>query len=353
MTDDAGSAGGFRPWRVAWSEALYGERGFYRGDEGPRGHFETSANAPGGVGPLLAEALLTLARRHGCTRIVDVGAGRGELLGALAASVDGELALQGVDVVRRPARLPAEVEWLESPGGALLPDALAELDGALVVAHEWLDVVPCDVLEVDDAGELRVVEVGPGGTERLGPVAEAEQRDWCARWWPHEEASPGARVEVGLARDRAWAELLGRVRSGVVLAVDYGHDAGERPPLGTLAAHRAGRLVPPVPDGSCDLTADVAWDSLTAAGLAMMQHGAHAGEPRLVSQRVALAELGVDAARPPAPGEGDDPAAYLLALQRAAAAATLLDPGGLGGLAWLAQEVATGHAVTPPARVEP
>src|SRR3954447_14580879 len=110
MIDDAGPTGGFRPWRVAWSEALYGERGFYRRDEGPRAHFETSANAPGGVGPLLAEALLTLARRHGCTRIVDIGAGRGELLSALAAQVDadvsGELALQGIDVVRRPAGLP-------------------------------------------------------------------------------------------------------------------------------------------------------------------------------------------------------------------------------------------------------
>ena len=35
---------------------------------------------------LLAEALLTLAERHGCTQIVDVGAGRGELLGALRQS---------------------------------------------------------------------------------------------------------------------------------------------------------------------------------------------------------------------------------------------------------------------------
>ena len=47
--------------------------------------------------------------------------------------------------------------------------------------------------------------------------------------------------------------------------MDYGHLAAARPPAGTLAAHRAGRLVPPVPDGSCDLTADVAWDSLAAA----------------------------------------------------------------------------------------
>jgi SAM-dependent MidA family methyltransferase len=339
----------FRPWRVAWTEALYGERGFYRRTEGPRGHFETSANAAGGVTELLAEALAGLARRHGCDAVVDVGAGRGELLTAMAAHSgelmqSGELSLTGVDVVGRPAGLPDAVRWLESPGGDVLP---AELDGlatTLVIAHEWLDVVPCDVLERDDQGRLRLVEVDDSGQERLGPPASAGQEEWCARWWPG-----GSRVEVGLARDAAWAGLVSRVSSGVVVAVDYGHERRSRPPRGSLAAHRSGHAVPPVPDGSCDVTAEVAWDSLVAAA-----HDPRHPEPELVSQRTALSGLGVDAARPVV---GADTAAYLRGLQRSGAAATLLDPGGLGGLTWLirpvVRPVAIGQPERAPARLEP
>ena len=95
-----------------------------------------------------------------------------------------------------------------------------------------------------------------------------------------------------------------------------------RPPTGTLAAHRAGHLVRPVPDGSCDLTAHVAVDSLPGAGL------------RLQTQREALLDLGVRADRPALELARDDPPAYLLGLARVSAAATLLDPGGPGGLTW-------------------
>jgi SAM-dependent MidA family methyltransferase len=349
---------GFRPWRDAWAEALYGVHGFYRRTEGPRGHFETSANAPGGVTGLLAEALLELARRHGCHRVVDLGAGRGELLHTLAGGAQ-ELELLGVDVVRRPADLPPSVGWVLSPGGAELPSELVDLEAALVVAHEWLDVVPCDVLELDGAGQLREVEVDGAGTERLGPRATAELEDWCARWWPVAGLAPGVRVEVGLTRDRAWADLLARVRSGVVLAVDYGHVATGRPPRGSLAGHRSGRLVPPRPDGSCDLTAEVAWDSLIGSRTPTRQRGVisdgrlpQSSElgPELVSQRAALRALGVDGARPAPAG---DTAAYLRDLQRAGAAATLLDRGGLGGLSWLIQPVAIGQPEPPPARLEP
>jgi SAM-dependent MidA family methyltransferase len=360
---------GFRPWREAWTQALYGERGFYRREDGPRSHFETSANAPGGEVRILAEAVARLAARHGCRRVVDLGAGRGELVAALAVLVPGGVAssgsgpmahdpddvavveVTGVDVVARPAGLPSEVGWLVSPGGAALPEALDNLETTLVIAHEWLDVVPCDVLGLAGDGRLHVVEVDGRGVERLGGPPSDEALAWCEQWWPLPDAEPGERVEVGLARDAAWAGLLSRVRSGVVVAVDYGHVADARPPGGTLSAHRGGRLVPPVPDGSCDLTAHVAWDSLLAGSGGAMQ-----------TQRAALTGLGVDGRRPAA--EPSHPA-YLAELQRAAAAATLLDPGGLGGLGWLvcpvqrsdaaeaAHDAAIGQAEPPPARLEP
>ena len=119
--------------------------------DGPAAHFRTASHAA----PLaLASALLRVAREAACTAIVDVGAGRGELLGALAAvDDDGQprLSLHGVDVVDRPAALPARVGWTCAPQD-VPPAALA---GALVVAWELLDTVPCPVLEVAGDGFLR------------------------------------------------------------------------------------------------------------------------------------------------------------------------------------------------------
>ena len=230
-----------------------------------------------------------------------------------------------------------------------------------MVANEWLDVVPLDVLEVDRAGRLRVVEVDVTGAERLGEPPDPAALAWCQRWWPLTAAEPGARIEVGASRDRAWADLVARVDTGLCLAVDYGHTRADRPGAGSLAAHRAGHLVPPVPDGSCDLTAHVALDSLAAS--------------RLTDQRTALAELGVDAtlADPQAvpssagahgragapvrsgPDRGPDPSAYLRELQRSGAAAVLLDRGGLGGFGWVVsggrRAGAIGQSDPPAARV--
>ena len=90
----------------------------------------------------------------------------------------------------------------------------------------------------------------------------------------------GCRVEVGSARDLAWADLVARVRRGTLLAVDYGHTRGDRPAHGTLTAYRDGALVAPVPDGSCDLTAHVAVDALD--------------HDEVTTQRTALRDLGVD-----------------------------------------------------------
>ena len=297
------------PWKMAWQHALYGPTGFYYRPEGPAGHFRTAAHA---AAPDLVQALHRLAAEYGCTAIVDVGAGRGELLTALAADQGPRgtgLALWGVDVVPRPSRLTPAVGW--SPGLAALPDRV--LAGALVIAWELLDVVPCPILEHDDDGELREVLVDPAtGREALGQPADRAEIDWCERWWPIENGEPGDRVEVGDSRDRFWAGLVSRsVRAGagVVLAVDYAHRQPDRPALGSLTGFRAGRALPPRPDGSMDLTAHVAIDAVAAAGL---EAGASASE--LTTQHEALRGLGVRNRE-------------------------LLDPGGLGGFSWLQQPI--------------
>ncbi|WP_345508242.1 SAM-dependent methyltransferase [Terrabacter aeriphilus] len=327
------------PWRDAWHTALYAAgRGFYVAGGGPAAHFTTATHRP--TGALLAEALLAVPE-HPVRVVVDVGAGRGELathlVGALAsgsryAAAPGHagppppdgVRVVAVDVVARPPGLDERVEWLRSPGGGALPEQLDDLEDALVVAHEWLDVVPCTVAQVDPHGELREVLVDPvTGAETFGDLLEQPDREWCAAHWP--TTTPGDRVEVGLERDRAWAELVSRVRSGTLVAVDYGHTATARPDGGSLTAYVGGRQSHPVPDGSCDLTAHVAVDTLAA--------------DTVRTQRDALRALGLRGAVPPHATATADPLGYLAALEQASAEARLLDADGFGAFWWAVRRV--------------
>ncbi len=119
---------------------------------------------------------------------------------------------------------------------------------------------------------------------------------------------------------------MDRVDRGLAVAVDYGHVQADR--RTTLTGYRNGQQVPPVPDGSCDLTAHVAVDACAAATGA-----------RLTTQRDALSALGLTAERPDRELATAD---YLAGLQRAGQAAELLDPRGLGGFSWLVQPVGIG-----------
>lgn len=330
--DDAVSP--WRPWQQAWAEALYGPAGFYR-REAPADHFRTSAHASSLLGRALAQVAVEVDDHLGRPvrlDVVDVGAGRGELLLALAGALPPELraraALTAVEVGPRPDGLDPAVAWTDR-----VPDDVS----GLLIAHEWLDNVPCPVAEVDPAGAVRLVEVDPrNGRERLGGPLDDADRRWLVRWWPATE--PGERAEVGRPRDEAWAGVVSALHRGVALAVDYAHSRAERDAGsyadGTLAAYRLGRAAPPVPDGRSDLTAHVALDACAAAG-------EEAGVTRtaLLTQREALRRLGITGSRPDTALAEADPRAYLLALQEAAYAGELLDPAGLGGFGWLVQAV--------------
>jgi SAM-dependent MidA family methyltransferase len=317
MTDYAPMAD-WQTWRVAIESALYGPGGFFR-TQAPADHFRTSVH----VSPVYAEALLELVRRHGLSSVVDVGAGRGELLAALHR-LEPDLGLCGVEVAERPPSLPDAVTWV---------GRLPEVSGALVIANEWLDNVPLDVVEVDARGVARLVLVDvASGEERLGDPVSGADEAWLRRWWPLDSAPPGARAEIGRPRDEAWASVVRRVRTGVLVAVDYGHRADERPLEGTLTGYRGGQVVPPVPDTSCDVTAHVAIDAVAAAGEA-----AGAERTTLARQGEALRGLGLDPRRPPLAMARTDPAGYLTALARASEQSELVAPGGLGDFWWLQQ----------------
>ncbi|MCF2529328.1 SAM-dependent methyltransferase [Yinghuangia soli] len=310
-------------WRDATHRALYGTGGFYLRPEGPAGHFRTSVHAS----PLFAGALARLARAAGLRTVVDMGAGRGELLVALRRA-DPALELHGVDVAARPEALPPSIGWsAEIPAGR----------AALLVANEWLDNVPVDVVEVDADGVTRIVEVESGtGRERLGPEASGADAAWLDRWWPVKGAEPGTRAEIGAPRDAAWAAAVESLDGGLAVAIDYGHERATRPPQGTLTGYRQGRMVAPVPDGTCDVTSHVAVDAIAAAAEA-----AGAAGTLHLTQRQALHALGVRGTRPPYELARSDPRGYLSALRDAGEAGELTARGGLGDFRWLVQGAGT------------
>jgi len=300
------------------ARALYGSGGFYLGERVAGRHFRTSVHASerfaAAVVGLVAEVDTALGRPARLD-VVDVGAGGGELLVGVRDAVPDELVprlrLTGVELGQRPSHLPADIGWAGEP-----PDGVR----GLIVANEWLDNVPVDVVELAEDGP-RLVLVDPRtGEERLGDQASGADLEWLQRWWPLAEV--GDRAEVGWPRDEQWVRLTGALERGLAVAIDYGHARDSRPPCGSLTGYRHGRQVAPVPDGSCDLTAHVALDSCAAL--------ASSG---LTTQRQALMALGVRGRRPPV--SGLDPAGYLRRLRVASEEGELIDPHGLGGFGWM------------------
>ncbi|SHN01026.1 SAM-dependent methyltransferase [Cryptosporangium aurantiacum] len=308
------------PWREAAQDALYGPGGFYLSTR-PALHFRTSVHAAAdlfadAIGALLERVDAALGRPDPID-LVDVGAGGGELLSSLGVSSElgRRVRLTAVERGPRPSGLVPGVGWAS---------AMPPVTG-LLVANEWLDNVPVDVVSRDADGVDRIVLVDPAtGAEELGPPVSGAEAAWMARWWPLE--APGDRAEIGAPRDAAWASAVAQVSRGLAVAVDYGHEAGSRPVGGTLTGYRDGRQVPPVPDGSCDLTAHVAIDAVAAAS----------GPGAVVRrQREVLRGLGVSGGLPPRELASTDPAGYLRALSTATRAAELTAPTGLGSFFWL------------------
>ena len=366
-------------WRQAMAAALYGPGGFYARGEPPARHFRTSVHVSPGYAAAVLELLREVDAGLGWPEridLVDVGAGRGELLEqVLAAAAEpgppprrdlsgrgpagldlaaaravpggvdlpgrgpagrylsgrkqpgrglaGRIAACAVEVAPRPAGLDPRIRWEHVPPATIT---------GLVIASEWLDNIPLDVVELT-ATAPAVVQVDPAtGAERPDGQPGPADLAWIRDWWPLR--ARGERAEVGTTRCTAWAGVIRRIGRGVAVAADYGHLKAARPGCGTLTGYLEGRVVPAVPDGSMDITAHVALDACAAAGKA-----AGAGDTVLTTQRAALRGLGLDAGRPPLALAASDPEGYVLALCRASQDAELVDAAGLGGFGWLAQAV--------------
>jgi hypothetical protein len=174
--------------------ALYGPDGFFRRPgPGPAGHFRTSVHASplfaGAVGRLLVRLDAALGHPDPFD-VVDVGAGRGELLVALAAAVPaglrGRLRRTAVEVAGRPPGLDPAIAWTDrAPAGTT----------GLLIATEWLDNVPLDVAVGDPPRYLHV-------DGHIGVRLTPDDEQWLRAWWP-PTADAGARAEIGRTRDAA------------------------------------------------------------------------------------------------------------------------------------------------------
>ena len=297
----------------AMRRSLYGPDGFFVRHR-PADHFRTSATAS----PLFARAIATLVAEADRAlghpdrlTVVDVGAGRGELLTRLLALLEPADRIEpvAVELAARPEGLDKRIAWRRQP-----PERFT----GVLLAMEWLDNVPVDTAALGEDGLLRYDD----GTE-----LSAADRAWVDQWWPLTE--PGDVAEIGRSRDEAWRDAVNRLERGLAVAVDYGHTKQTR--RLTLTGFRYGREVEPAFDGSTDITAHVAIDSLTATAT----HGV-----QVKRQREALKALGIDGARPPLDLARTDPQAYVRALARASQAADLADPAGLGDHLWVLETVA-------------
>ncbi|MBM0234548.1 SAM-dependent methyltransferase, partial [Micromonospora sp. STR1_7] len=199
-------------WRDAMTSALYGPGGFFVVGAGPAEHFRTSVHAS----PAFSSALLRLVSQVDAALghpprldVVDVGAGRGELLRALvglAVGVPGtptaavrrslddpssvaerpslaeRVRFTAVEYADRPENLPEEINWTaEIPG---------QINGVLI-ATEWLDNIPLD-LAVHTEDGWRYLLVDPEtGAETIGELVSAADLDWLATWWPQPPSPRG------------------------------------------------------------------------------------------------------------------------------------------------------------------
>jgi len=340
--------------------------GFYAtgGRAGRRGDFLTSPEVGPLFGALLARWLDDLWARLGRPDpfvVVDAGAGPGTLARSIRVAVPecaGSLVYALVERSDQQRGLHGEhlPGWVGERSGAALatlsgtalagtgpvfvssPDLPASWVGA-VIANELLDNLPFDVLLGTEGGlERELLQATDDGDELESvPVpAPAEAVADLGRLG----VLPGMLVPWQPEARRWLSDVLGRLRAGRILVIDYGAttaELGARPNAGWLRTFRANQPGehPLDAPGTQDITADVAVDQL------QLEHRAD----RVRSQAALLADLGIDelvadgrriwSERAHAPDLD-----ALRARSRVREAEALVDPEGLGAFVALEWDVA-------------
>lgn len=252
---------------------------------GPDGDFSTSVRFPA-----FRDAIARLVEASGMPRVIELGAGTGELARHVLAHHPD---LEYVTVDASPG-LRAKQEQ----AGARPVASMAELEPApsLVFGNEVLDALPARRI-VGGPKDLLEVHVGLDVAGRFvdrllacdDPAVAARLRE--EEVWPARGQIVDLQMGIGPFVEAA-ARLVER---GHLVLIDYGDPAVKlfdaQRINGTLAAYRAHGKNHDWYDrvGEQDLTADVDW---TAVGLAAERAGMET--LGLVTQRRFLAALGVD-----------------------------------------------------------
>ena len=251
------------------------------------------------------------------------GAGRG----TLRASALAGLAADG-------SALREAIEWqlLDLPGRSRSGDEPAHV----VLANEYLDALPVHrLVHATTLREAYVSWCDDWFCEVLGAPSVAALASYLAA--DGVRLREGQRAEVCLAASRWLATAAGSLLDGgVVLVIDYGHDAeelyGPRRMAGSLLTYRHQRVSddPFAAVGHTDITAHVDFTALerTAADAGLERLG-RTSQGRFLAA-LGLSDLLAELGREPT----TDPLAYL---EARSAVARLIDPrhlGGFGVLAW-------------------
>jgi SAM-dependent MidA family methyltransferase len=143
--------------------------------------------------------------------------------------------------------------------------ALAPEVPVIIFANEFFDALPVEILSPQ--GALRISATDGRFIETWVPPS-AEELEFLDRYGVHPEA--GERIELPLLANRYMARLAASVRTGIIIAVDYGYTRPEQLAgrhRGTLMAYRQHAATPNPYEapGEQDLTAHVNFTALSAA----------------------------------------------------------------------------------------
>jgi len=198
--------------------------------------------------------------------LVEVGAGSGSLLRPLMASLERPVDAWAVEASQAARSALAAV----LPQDRILASIgeLPTLFRGVVIANELLDNLPVAfAVRVGDGWEERWVGVEDGRLVLVRHEARPEVVAWADLFGlPCPE---GGRVEVQLAAEAWFRDVLRRLRSGAVVVVDYGETAEgleHRRVDGTVRTYRGHHLGPQplLEPGETDITADVNFSALMA-----------------------------------------------------------------------------------------
>jgi SAM-dependent MidA family methyltransferase len=155
-------------------------------------------------------------------------------------------------------------------GGAMIERALPFDVPVIVIANEFFDALPLEILST--RGALRISAQDNRFAETWAAPA-SEELEFLDHYSVHPE--PGERIEVALLARQRMARLAALVRLGVIIAIDYGYTRQEQLAgrhRGTLMAYRQHSATPSPYEapGEQDLTAHV---NFTALGAAAEENG--------------------------------------------------------------------------------